>query len=89
MPQPNRQEIHSNIHNPVKVKLTETGIAIMREKYNKLPNTFKDNHSFNSYINRDVDGYSTFQLGALMSTFGEHLHLGSLLPFEREIIIIN
>lgn len=89
MTQPNRQEIHTNIHNPVKVKLTETGIALMQEKYDKLPNTFKDNHSFNDYINLDADGYSTFQLGALMSIFGEHLHLGAPLPFESEIIILN
>lgn len=62
-----------NINDYVKVKLTEHGKKILKEKD----------------INNSVDenGYTKFQLWDIMNIFGEYCILGCDVPFETEIII--
>ncbi|GIO83483.1 hypothetical protein J25TS5_04150 [Paenibacillus faecis] len=78
-----------NINDIVKVKLTEHGKKIEREKNEKLNELIS---AFGGQVSEykpsvDEDGYTTYQLWSLFGTFGSHMGLTQELPFETEIII--
>lgn len=81
-----------NINYNVKVKLTDYGVSILKQRHYDLDQSirahggkglgeFKDR--------RDKEGYQTFQMWSLMETFGEYMSIGSPLVFETEIIIMK
>lgn len=74
-----------NFNERVKVKLTDIGIAILKQNHEDL-----DKHIRNRggkglrpfEIRTDQEGYSSFQLWSLMQTFGPYMILGYDAPFE-------
>lgn len=75
-----------NVNHNVKVKLTEYGLSILREQHEKLRATFPSMGCF-VLPTADDEGYVSYQLHDLMSTFGPHISMGFKVPFETEIII--
>lgn len=65
-----------NINESVKVKLTDLGVQIL-----------KDKNRYFSVDSLDENGYCKFQLWELMSIFGDKMWGGSVIPFETDIII--
>lgn len=76
-----------NINNPVKVKMTKEGKAILRDRfYSKGLYKFIDF----KYPEEDKNGFVTMPLWDVMNTFGEYLYLGSTIqPIETSIIILE
>lgn len=75
-----------NINDYVYVKLTDRGRAIHRQQFDEF------NRHVMSLMPReytppkeDENGWSKWQLWVLMSTFGEHCHMGDDPPFETKI----
>lgn len=77
-----------NINYSIKAKLTDYGVEILKARHRQLVES-----SQGAYIkpftlpSTDENGYSIFQLWTLMHIFGPHLHLGSEMPFEADIIV--
>lgn len=64
-----------NINDTVRVRLTDYGRAALRGEF-KPPK-------------QDEDGWSDWQLWALMQAFGDRVNVGFPLCFETEIEIVN
>ncbi len=78
-------EVEFNINDYVKVKLTERGLKIHREKYDDLDrrmNGLFSKHYPYTTPTVDSEGYSKWQLWDLMQRFGTHINLCGELPFE-------
>lgn len=79
-----------NSNDFVKVKLKESGIAILKEKRDELNKMIHANggKGLGEYkLKVDEEGYSKFQLWELMNTFGHLMGLGLETPFETDIIV--
>lgn len=73
-----------NINNYVSVKLTDFGIAILRQKFEQ------DNPGVGEFeISIDENGYTEMQLVDLMKIFGGYLSYDQSrpIPFETSIMI--
>ena len=70
----------------VKVKLTERGLEIMRERHARLYQGVPLAPDFRE-PDTDEDGWSRWQLWQLMQEFGPYLSGGMRVPFETEILI--
>lgn len=84
--------IRINVNDSVKVKLTDLGIAILRERRKELNQMIHANggRGLGEFEPKtDEEGYSTFQLWDLMNTFGYWMTMGFDIPFETDIIIIK
>ena len=68
-----------NINNRVKVKLTEDGQRIVKERYSKFGSEVT--------IKTDEEGYTSFQTHEFMKIFGKHMLLGRKLPFDACVLI--
>lgn len=68
-----------NINNRVKVKLTEDGQRIVKERYSKFGSEVP--------IKTDEEGYTSFQTHEFMVIFGNHVSLGCKLPFDACVLI--
>jgi len=83
MAKPSEQRICFNVNEIVRVRLTEHGRKIHRERYRKfnsrLPLTAKNKYT---PPREDSEGWSRWQLWALMEIFGEHCGLLKTEPFE-------
>ena len=75
-----------NINENIKAKLNDTGIQILKSRHDQLVKSTGYNQPF-TLPSTDSDGYSIFQLWTFMQIFGPHLHLGSEIPFDSEIIV--
>lgn len=76
-----------NINDFVKVKLTEYGKDILREKHENLRKRLPKMWEYSGPI-VDEEGYTKFQMWDLMKTFGPYMQLGNpQIPFETEIKI--
>lgn len=75
-----------NLNDTVKVKLSDRGLEIHRESWDKI---MCNSPYQNSYIPPSVDeeGYSYFQLWDLMHIFGSKVSMGLKLPFKDTDII--
>jgi repressor LexA len=75
-----------NANEYVRVKLTDLGLRLLREKHG----AFRAQHPkfIREFVPPAVDeeGYSKFQLWALMQDLGEHVGLGKALPFDCNIL---
>ena len=80
-----------NINNYVRVKLNDRGKKILREQHEKFiadnPRISDEFKEFKLPI--DDDGWSKWQMWKLFETFGQHMWLGCVIPFETEIEIIT
>lgn len=79
-----------NANHLVKVKLTDFGHEILRERNESLNRYLKSiNAEALEYTPRveDEEGWSTWQLWELMHCLGEHVDWGSKNPFEMEMEI--
>ena len=78
-----------NINDYVKVKLTDYGREIHKEKYVNLFQSVSYTYKYTPSI-EDSEGYSIWQLWDLMNIFGPYLSMGmTKLPFETELEIIT
>ena len=75
-----------NMNDKVKVKLTEHGRKVHREEHEKLFAGQKYSHVY-SPPEEDSDGYSTWQMWQLMSSFGEWIYMGCAIPFDTNILV--
>jgi hypothetical protein len=81
-----------NFNEQVKVKLTDFGISILKERRNELNKQIekRGGKGFGEYeVRKDKDGYTNFQLWDLMNTFGNNMTLASKMCFDADIIITN
>lgn len=79
-----------NVNHYVKVKLTEYGIAILKQQHEELNDEMEMTgvKGFGNFkVDIDEDGYTKFQLHSLMNKFGHLTTNGQKIPFETEIII--
>lgn len=81
-------EIKFNMNDHVKVKLTELGIDILKNRHEKVKEIFPSLDEFK--LNLDEDGYYKTQLHDLFNTFGNYFYMGAIgLPFETNIILLK
>ena len=78
------KEIKFNINEMVRVRLTDYGRKIDRERFEKIK--ADTGHSLSYKPKKESDGWSRWQMWVLMETFGEHCTWGEL-PFETNIIL--
>ncbi|MDQ0492754.1 hypothetical protein [Paenibacillus brasilensis] len=81
-----------NFNEYVKVKLTETGLKILREQCNELNSYIGQRGGskvFGIHNKTDDEGYTRFQIWDLINTFGTHLTMGLPEPFESTMIFLN
>ena len=72
--------VEHNINNRVKVKLTEDGQNIVKERYSKM-------RSYDLSAKTDDEGYTSFQTHEFMKIFSNHVSLGCKLPFDACVLI--
>lgn len=75
------REVRFNINDYVRVQLTDKGRQLHRERHERL---FGEHFAQLPYIppKEDADGWSRWQLWALMEELGGHCHIGmSEQPF--------
>ncbi len=80
-----------NLNQRVKIKLTELGINILKERNIQLKEVIK-RHGGNSEnlhfsLNLDEEGYYTIQLWDLINAFGGKFESGGSSPFYFDILI--
>lgn len=82
--------IEFNINNNVRVKLTDAGRAIVRADREETNAAIRNNGGTSEMpltVKEDEHGWSTWQLWSLMQTFGPHVGLGCVMPFDAVIQI--
>lgn len=75
-----------NINNKVKVRLTQAGKDELLAQHDELREAVTSLHPYSDPA-EDEQGYSTWQLWVLMSTFGDVMCNGGEMFFDAEIII--
>lgn len=74
-----------NLNDYVNIKLTETGIAILKEEHDKY---LKEYAGEFKYPEIDENGYTQMQMWEVMQIFGKYMYNGNPnLPFEPNIAI--
>ncbi|ASA22100.1 hypothetical protein [Paenibacillus donghaensis] len=82
-------DFRMNFNQSVKVKLTEFGEQILRNRHEKLNLHYLERgvKDIGPYVSRaDTKGYTSFQIWGLMNKFGPHIALGKPEPFKGEMI---
>jgi hypothetical protein len=78
-----------NINDKVRVKLTKHGKAMLVADHVMLFQEYRTKPAYTPK-KEDAEGWSEWQLWALMDAFGHHMHNGGPLCFETNIdIVIN
>jgi len=77
-----------NVNNRVRVRLTEAGRRWHRKEHDEFLLANPGVNLTYQAPREDVDGWSTWQLHSLMSTFGDGIHVGGELLFETEMEMI-
>ncbi len=75
-----------NMNDTVRVRLNEAGLAILRNAHDELYTRIGTPRPFVP-PKVDAEGYSKTQLWSLMQDFGQHIHLGCIVPFETTILL--
>lgn len=81
-----------NLNHYVKVKLTDFGIQILKQRRDDINAMIKERggKGFGEYEHIfDAEGYTQFQAWDLMNTFGSYMSLGCKLPFELDVIFVD
>lgn len=86
--------IRFNMNQTVKVKLTDLGLKILKEKHEKtreeMRNTIGiDIGEFDQNERLDKVGYYREQLWVVMQIFGPHMETGNNIPFETDILLLS
>lgn len=81
-----------NANENVKVKLTDFGISVLKERHDELNNFMKQQggkglEKFE--LRLDEEGFYRTQLWSLMNEFGHVMSMGYEVPFNLNIIITN
>lgn len=79
-----------NVNDYVKVRLTDLGISILKERHDNLNNMILVNggKGLGEFeLKRDEEGYTKFPLWDLMNTFGHVMVMGFEVPFDTNIIV--
>ncbi len=76
-----------NVNDKVRVRLTEHGKTLHREDHAKFWAHLGKKEPPYISPGEDENGWSEWQMWALMQDFGPHMTLGSPVPFETEIEI--
>lgn len=82
------KEIEFNINYDVKIKLTQTGLDILRAIHDDLDSrTSMKTMYYPPTV--DMDGFTTMQLSSVMHDFGPGVFMGAReLPFATEIKLV-
>lgn len=78
-----------NVNDSVRVKLTARGKQVLRAQHAELYAGYGNRAPSYTEPKEDEDGWSKWQLWALMSHFGGSTHLGIDPCFETEIQILT
>lgn len=81
-----------NINEWVKVKLTDFGMSILKQRHDELNHSIHEigGKGFGEFDPRlDEEGYRRFQMWSLIETFGPHMNQTMQSPFEDNIINIS
>lgn len=76
-----------NINDYIKVKINDLGNDILREQHDEIKHHLPSEHQEYTPKKADKDGYTEFQLGDVMESFGGHVGLGRENPFDLTIDI--
>lgn len=81
-----------NMNDVVKVKLTDKGIAVLKQKHELLNSIIKKQNGkgigeFKLKI--DENGYYSTQLWMLFEDFGSEINAGCEVPFENNMILVG
>ena len=83
-----------NINCPVNIRLTETGIAILKDNYDNMLKAHADKPEVLEMLGEfkvpemDENGYTQMELWKVMAAFGSYLNYGATNPpFELDITI--
>lgn len=79
--------VQFNANEQVRVKLNERGEAILRKQHADLVNATQGRYDEPFVLKLDEEGYYRAQLWSLRQTFGPHMTLGSLPPFDLDIVL--
>lgn len=78
-----------NLNEQVKVKLTDLGLKILEDDYNRLKMSIPHLEDYMP-LKIDAQGYSKMQLHELMSKFGKYMCMDiSDLPIEMNIFTLK
>ena len=81
--------VNFNINHQVKVKLTNYGISVWAEHYNKYSTKPLTAESILKLKDKeDENGYTNFQMHDLMSVFGDKISMGGKLCFDTNIVLL-
>jgi hypothetical protein len=83
------EKMKFNINENVKVKLTDFGGSVLRKQHDELRKAYSNVIDFPKFQEpeKDENGYSKFQLWALMESLGSYCGMAKEYPFETEIIL--
>lgn len=77
----------TNVNDHVKVKLTDHGRQILQDLHDHM---YRNSLGAPPYVPpEEKEGWSTWQIWDLMSTFGPHIMMGRPVPFETTIDVIT
>ncbi|WP_178137406.1 hypothetical protein [Tepidibacter thalassicus] len=85
-------DVSFNYNQEVKVKLTQLGLKILKERHDRLNEELKSrgHKGLNKFtVKIDENGYSSFQLWDLMNIFGEYMAIGCETPFDGNMIFLE
>lgn len=74
-----------NVNDEVRVKLTSRGLEIHRRNFDEFKQEFPNFPYEYTPPKEDAEGWSVWQMHALMSEFGKHMTLAGPVPFHAEI----
>ena len=77
--------IETNLNYQIKVKLNELGEKLYNDFWKEV---FPGKDNFIDKLEKDKDGYYTFQMWEFMEIFGSHLHIGHK-PFMNFNVLIE
>ena len=81
-----------NLNQTVKVKLTELGINILRNRHLKLNQMIKESGGIgfdDFHVTIDEDGYTPFQLWNLIDIFKSQIAIGKEPVFDSNILFLD
>lgn len=79
-------EIPFNVNCNVKVRLTDLGRNVHRQRHTDLCGG-RDDIPYS--LREDEDGWSTWQMWSLMEAFGSHMGMTAPLVFETNIVLLS